>query len=239
MATRFKNLGLAPVLLVLMSGCASMEMRYVNADSSTQFFGGYTEEKISDTEYTVSFEGNGFTSTDTLNRHLHKRASELCGVDNYSLFDPSESSGSQMMMVDGMFFAMPTPTATINVDCETTKREFLLENLIGDRTEYCDIPIFNPTMLLSSSSNIDVYINGVYITSLGYKQYAVAPIPKGQNRVAVSKPYADKVEQLEIEISSCSEQIKVSQSFFTEKVRVEFLAEGPNPVEVGYKPNSS
>lgn len=213
-----------------------MEVGYVNQDSATQTFGGYTEKKIGDMEYIVSFEANTISTPETLRKHLNKRASELCGVDNYGMFDPSSEGGSQMIMTGGMFMSVPLTTNTINVICNTTKREYLLENLTGDQTEYCDIPIFNPTNYLLTSSNIDVYVNDVYITSLGYKQFAIAPVPKGHSIVTASKPYSTKMQQLEIEISTCSEQIEVSQNIF-EAVQMEFLTEGQDPATNGFKPN--
>jgi len=235
-ASGLKRVSFASLLLVLLSGCSIMEVRYVNQDSPTQMAGGYADEKISDKEYIVSFEANDFSTPETVSNHLNKRASELCGVDNYRMFDPSSEGDSHMIMADGMFVSVPTTATTVNVKCNTTKREYLLENLTGDQTDYCDIRIFNPTNYLLTSSTIDVYVNDVYITSLGYKQFAIAPVPKGSSIVTASKSYSTKMQQLEIEISTCSEQIKVSQNLF-EAVQMEFLTAGPDPATNGYKPN--
>jgi len=44
---------------------------------------GYTDEKISDGVYRVTYEVNGHTSSQDALRYWHQRATELCGSSDY------------------------------------------------------------------------------------------------------------------------------------------------------------
>lgn len=67
------------LLSICLLGCQTP----YQADS---FRGGYSETKLNDSMYSVTFRGNGFTDEDTVNKYLLKRASELTLQNGYRYF---------------------------------------------------------------------------------------------------------------------------------------------------------
>jgi len=231
-----KKFAFVTFMLACLSGCAAMQTPYINEEFSRYMWGGYSDEKLGDKEYIVNYEGNVYTSDEMLKKYLNKRASELCGVENYMLSDPTSSIEDQMMMSGGVFMSLPNPVSSVKVQCETTKDDYLMKSLVEGDTEYCDIHIYNSTAYLSFVFSIDVSVNNVYITALPYKQYTVSPIPKGINTLMIAKPFSSKRKELEFEVSTCSEQIEVRHNTF-ETLKIEIHSEGKDLATDGYDPN--
>lgn len=74
--------------LSVLTGCAS---GYVNADST--WTGGFGVEKISETRWSVSYFGNGYTTNDTVLTYWLYRASELAIAEGYDGFAVVSSDG--------------------------------------------------------------------------------------------------------------------------------------------------
>lgn len=227
---------LASLICFICSGCAELQIPYLNAGAPGWILGGYSEKKLNEQEYLVSYEGNVYTSAETLRKHLNKRASELCGAENYTISDLSSSSDSHMVMTSGMFFATPSPINSVKVHCDSYKAEYLAKKLILNDREYCVIPIYNSTNYLFFSYLIEVYVNDIYITSLPYRNYIEAPLYKGINKVNLSKPYSSKGKQVEININSCNEKIEISHNAL-ESLNIKLHSGGINPAQEGYELN--
>lgn len=58
------------------------------------FSGGYTDRKVGQNKFMVSFRGNGYTSRSTVEQYAYQRAQEVCdehGFDDYELIQQSDS----------------------------------------------------------------------------------------------------------------------------------------------------
>jgi len=70
----------------LLSGC-------VTPYQPKGFAGGYTDFETQPGIYYVSFQGNGYTSKDTIVQYWHQRAAEICkGRDRYEMISQNAST---------------------------------------------------------------------------------------------------------------------------------------------------
>lgn len=96
--------------LILLTGCAT---KY----QSVGFTGGYSETKLGENIFQVTFEGNGYTSTTRANDLALLRASELAITNGYKYFIITSSFS------DSSNFAYSTPkvyNTTFNGNSATT-----------------------------------------------------------------------------------------------------------------------
>ena len=50
------------------------------------FSGGYTDMQVGRGKFFITVEGNGFTSSSTVQRYLHRRAYELCSQHGFTAY---------------------------------------------------------------------------------------------------------------------------------------------------------
>ncbi len=96
--------------LILLTGCAT---KY----QSVGFTGGYSETKLGENIFQVTFEGNGYTSTTRANDLALLRAAELTIENGYKFFIITNS------ITDSTNFAYSTPkvyNTTFNRNSATT-----------------------------------------------------------------------------------------------------------------------
>ena len=109
-------------LAILTSGCAGggniLETPYVPKGHWAWSFGGYYEQKFSDSSYRVYFEHNIYTSRETSEKFLRRRAEELCGSPNYTVSSAAESTGSSLAPVNNVAVPVSVNTVSMLIECE-------------------------------------------------------------------------------------------------------------------------
>ncbi len=78
MRTKILNL-IIIVVMINVSGCSTPY-------KESGFMGGYTDSKIGEGQYLVTFTGNGYTSMGQAKQYALRRASEVCSNDGYSKY---------------------------------------------------------------------------------------------------------------------------------------------------------
>ena len=73
-------------LLILVSGACSTATPYQPDIAGQRVSGGYSETRLADDRYRVSFAGNSLTSRDRVEGYLLYRAAELTAADSYDWF---------------------------------------------------------------------------------------------------------------------------------------------------------
>ncbi|PIR31688.1 MAG: hypothetical protein COV36_07350 [Alphaproteobacteria bacterium CG11_big_fil_rev_8_21_14_0_20_44_7] len=116
MFARFLSLA----LLLALTSCATETPYGSLMEQST---GGYVDRKISENEYEVQVRGNHKTSHDRLIEYFHKRATELCGSDEYESDIKKEYNTVVNDAVFTGYYFIPAsrhdyPHVTGNVTCE-------------------------------------------------------------------------------------------------------------------------
>lgn len=88
MRSPIRRLALAATaaLALATSGCAMRSTPYQPLHSSSRISGGYSDVRIDETHYRVSFAGNRLTSRERVESYLLFRAAELTLLKGYSYF---------------------------------------------------------------------------------------------------------------------------------------------------------
>jgi len=223
-------------ICILSSGCASMQMPYMNSGAPGWMFGGYSEQKLAEYEYIVSYEGNVYTTRETIVKHLNKRASELCGENNYLIGSSTSGGDSHLVNAGASVMSISSSIDSIHITCKSPKSNYLSTKLGYKEGATCSIPIYNATRRFSYGFLVEIHINDIYITALPYKGYILAPVQKGNNKISVGKPYSSELLESKFQVETCKEQIMVSHSSFG-KFIVEPQESGLDPLDKGYKLN--
>lgn len=82
----FKHLAIAFSLALVATGCANSSTPYQPISASNKVSGGYSDARLSDGVYRVTFAGNSFTSREDVEGSLLYRAAELSVQQNYDWF---------------------------------------------------------------------------------------------------------------------------------------------------------
>lgn len=99
----FKTSLLAAVTALALTACAT-PTAYAPAGSSGQF-GGFTEQRLQNDRYAVSFSGNSVTSRDTVEMYLLYRSAELTLESGYDWFETDYRTTDR----DTRYYADPDP----------------------------------------------------------------------------------------------------------------------------------
>lgn len=93
------------ILLLTLSSCAT----HYNA---TGYRGGYSEIKIDNNTYEVSFKGNGYTNSETIKKYFLYRCAELTIEKGYEYFVFMDKDVSSSKIVSGHDGDISTTTKT-------------------------------------------------------------------------------------------------------------------------------
>jgi len=72
--------------LLALGGCASASTPYQPRSSASEIEGGYSDQKLTEGRYRVTFAGNRLTSRETVEGYLLFRAAELTLAEGYDWF---------------------------------------------------------------------------------------------------------------------------------------------------------
>jgi hypothetical protein len=90
---KLKNIFKAVLFLFILGGCATS-----TPYEKSGFGGGYTDFETQPGIYYVSFQGNAYTSKETVIRFWHERAAEICGgTYRYEIVSQGNSSTQHIL----------------------------------------------------------------------------------------------------------------------------------------------
>ncbi len=84
--TRRKALAATSAIILATTGCAMSSTPYQPLGAGTRVSGGYSDIRIDETHYRVSFSGNRLTSRERVESYLLFRAAELTLLKGYDYF---------------------------------------------------------------------------------------------------------------------------------------------------------
>jgi hypothetical protein len=106
------------LLLVILSGCTGVPYA---PKGSTIYKGGYSDKKLSEGEYLVRFEGNGYNTMPQVVEFVKRRATELCGSSDFdATVRQFFTSDTEMGFVGGSVYSSQHrfPNAEAQVRCK-------------------------------------------------------------------------------------------------------------------------
>ena len=99
--------------ILLLSGC-------VTPYQPKGFAGGYTDFATQPGIYYVSFQGNGYTSKDTVIQYWHQRAAEICkGRDRYEIINQNTSTAQNVFGSQGQVNTAHLHSAEGYIRCQS------------------------------------------------------------------------------------------------------------------------
>lgn len=122
---RLRTWGLIAVATAALSACASSSTQYVVAEDEGDY--GYSERKLTETRYRVSFTGSSGTPIELIQDYALLRAAELTVQKNYDWFEVADRTitpqvaenevGTEVAITSGA----PTYTRCGLLSCSTTR----------------------------------------------------------------------------------------------------------------------
>lgn len=123
--SKIKRVMLTAIAAVGLAACSSTGTSYVVADDEGDY--GYSERKLTDTRYRVSFTGNSQTPVDLVQDYALLRAAELTVQKNYDWFEVADRSTTPQVPPDAVGSEVavstrgPTHTRCGLLSCSTTR----------------------------------------------------------------------------------------------------------------------
>ncbi|MBX3161184.1 MAG: hypothetical protein KF773_34805 [Deltaproteobacteria bacterium] len=90
--------------------------------------GGFEERRLSNGDYVVTVQVNGFTDRSTALEYLHRRAGELC-PDGFELVDRSSGDNGGVLVTRSFVDTTHKPEENAIVRCQNPKRERELDEV--------------------------------------------------------------------------------------------------------------
>lgn len=105
-------------LMIFLSGCSGVPYA---PKGTTMYQGGYSDKKVGEGQYIVTFEGNAYNTILQITDFVKKRASELCAPSGFDAsFTESYRPHTEMGFAGGMVYTSQHqfPTVEAKVKCK-------------------------------------------------------------------------------------------------------------------------
>ena len=86
------------ILIIFLFGCASP----TPFQKANRWGRGYTDQKLDNNKYRISFKGNRLTERETVEAYLLYRAAEICLKDGFSFFTFTSFNTDRMTQLEGI-----------------------------------------------------------------------------------------------------------------------------------------